>query len=335
MIKTENKSRIHEDICVLASPDNHSWSYLFDCGFASRLKVSDLMRVKAVFVTHTHVDHFINFDAIIRNRAGSRDPVIITGPAGIARNVQGKLHAYTWNLIGKSGSCFEVREILDDFSYKVFRLYPPKWKVEFVARIEGSPLFELEKITVKHCVLDHKIPSIAYLMQEQNSLNIQEIPFQPGPWIKDLKEAYRLNEPDRILRISGEEHRAGTLFHTLKETQGYRVGYAMDHLGGGSNHEKLRTFFQGIEELYIESFFRHVDWSYAKRHKHCTAFLSGKLARDAKVQKLRLVHHSRRYHEEIPDLIEEGMAAFEGREPHFQYEARARFQNLQETMLEI
>ena len=57
----------------MATPDNHPPSYLFDCGVASNLQISDVMRTKAVFVTHTHVDHFVNFDAILRNRAGSRN----------------------------------------------------------------------------------------------------------------------------------------------------------------------------------------------------------------------------------------------------------------------
>ena len=325
MIKTENKSRMNEDICLLATPDNHSWNYLFDCGVASRLRVSEIMRVRAVFVTHTHVDHFVNFDSIIRNRAGSKDPITITGPKGIARNVQGKLNAYTWNLIGKGGFGFEVREILDDDSFKLFRLCPPRWKIEFSSREQSVPLFHQDKISVKHCVLDHKIPSIAYLMQEENALNITSLPFKPGPWIQQLKEAFRNGEPSRGIDVFGQRMIAEDLFYTLHESQGYRLGYAMDHLGGGSNHEKLKIFFQGIEELYIESFFRHVDWNYAKKHKHCTSYLSGKLAREAGVQKLNLVHHSRRYHEEIPDLLEEGMAAFEDRAPVFQGEARPKF----------
>ena len=328
MIKSENKSRINEDICVLATPDNHSYSYLFDCGVASRLKVAEIMRVRAVFVTHTHVDHFINFDAIIRNRAGSKDPITITGPQGIARNVQGKLNAYTWNLIGKSGSGFEIREIVDDHSFKLFRLCPPRWKIEFIAKVNSEPLFSQDKISVRHCVLDHKIPSIAYLMQEENSLNIMNLPYRPGPWIQELKKAFRDGDHLRQLYVDDHQVMARDLFHTLQESQGYRLGYAMDHLGGGPNHEKLKIFFQGIEELYIESFFRHVDWSYAKKHKHCTSYLSGKLAREAGVQKLNLVHHSRRYHEEIPDLLEEGIAAFEGRLPLFQLEAKPRFSDL-------
>jgi ribonuclease Z len=322
---------MNEDICVMASPDNHSFSYLFDCGMASRLSISDVMRIKAVFVTHTHVDHFVNFDAILRNRAGSREPVIITGPRGIAQNVQGKLQAYTWNLIGKGGSCFQVREIQNDQSYKYFRLCPPRWKVEFQGVEESKFLFELDKVIVEHCVLDHKIPSIAYRMREKNAVNIESIPFKPGPWIKDLKEAYCQSKPETILDIFGQQVPAGELFHTLKETPGYSVGYAMDHLGGGPNHEKLEVFFRGVDELFIESFFRHVDWSYARRHKHCTSYLSGKLAREAGVKRLHLVHHSRRYNEEIPDLIEEGMAAFEDREPNFQKSSKARFEDLDST----
>jgi len=325
MMQSELKSKIYEDICLMVSPDNHGWSYLFDCGKASQLTIADVMRLKAVFVTHTHVDHFVNFDAIIRNRAGSRVPLIITGPENISRNVQGKLLAYTWNLLRPNGSNFEVREIVADGVYKVFRLYSPHWKLKYIKTVESSRIFEFEKISSWFCVLDHKIPSIAYRIQEEDHLNISDFPYRPGPWSNDLKEAYLAEEPKRVLDIFTEKIEAGYLFSNLKKTRGFRLGYAMDHLGGGPNHQKLEKFFKAVDELYIESFFRHADWDYARRHHHCTAYLSGLLARKSGVKKLHLVHHSRRYHGEVPDLIEEGRAAYENREPKFKTPPKSRF----------
>jgi ribonuclease Z len=325
MIQSELKSKIHEDICLLASPDNHGWSYLFDCGKASYLTIADVMRLKAVFITHTHVDHFVNFDAIIRNRAGSRVPLTITGPENISKNVQGKLMAYTWNLLRPNGSYFEVREIMAEGIYKIFRLYSPTWKLKYIETVESSKVFEFEKISSWFSVLDHKIPSIAYRIEEENHVNISEFPFRPGPWINTLKNAYQAGDSQRIIDVFSEKILAQDLFKYLKITAGYSLGYAMDHLGGGLNHQKLEIFFKAVDELYIESFFRHADLDYARRHHHCTAYLSGLLARQAGVKKLHLVHHSRRYHSEVLDLIEEGRAAYEDREPKFQFAPESRF----------
>jgi ribonuclease Z len=325
MIVCNLRSKVNEDICVMASPDNHGFNYLFDCGSASLLTVGDVMKLKALFVTHTHIDHFANFDFIIRNRAGSREPVIVCGPLGIADNVCGKFQSYTWNLIGKKKSWFEIREIVSADQVEVYRIYPPLWQKQKIMTLRGGELFQEDPIGVRYCILDHKIPSIAYRMSENRRVKIGDFPYRPGPWISRLKDAYSKNAPEEILEVDGETLKAGDLFHLLHLTDGYHVGYAMDHLGGGRNHELLREFFLNLDELFIESFFRQVDLGYALRHHHSTAFLSGTLAREANVKKLHLVHHSRRYLAEIPDLLEEGYAAYEGRSPQFCKTPVARF----------
>lgn len=336
MIRSQLKSKITEDICVMATPDNHPHSYLFDCGVASNLQISDVMRTKAVFVTHTHVDHFVNFDAILRNRAGSKNTLVITGPKGIVNNVQGKLMAYTWNLIDRNGSYFEVREVQRDGVFKIFRLSPPDWRIRYIRRERSEIIFRKNPISVSFCVLDHKIDSIAYRMQEDDRINMKQLSYAPGPWIEALKEAYRKQQHEALIAIDAENTLpANELFNCLQETPGFSLGYAMDHLGGGENHKKLEVFFKDLDELYIESFFRHIDWGFAQKHHHCTSYLSGLLARTAGVKKLHLVHHSRRYLSEIGDLLEEGRAAYEGREPNFNQNPLSRFQENAESTPEI
>jgi len=39
---------------------------LFDIGSIDRLKPGDLQKITDVFVTHTHIDHFIGFDILLR-----------------------------------------------------------------------------------------------------------------------------------------------------------------------------------------------------------------------------------------------------------------------------
>ena len=182
-------------------------------------------------------------------------------------------------------------------SIKFLRLSPPDWRIRYIRRERNDVIiFQKGAISVSFCVLDHKIDSIAYRMQENTRINMTEIPFKPGPWIENLKDAFRRNNPDEMIKINAETSLpASELFYCLQSTDGFSLGYAMDHLGGGENHEKLESFFRNLDELYIESFFRHIDWDFAKRHHHCTSYLSGLLARKAGVKKLNLVHHSRRY----------------------------------------
>ncbi|PCJ18536.1 MAG: hypothetical protein COB02_10360 [Candidatus Cloacimonadota bacterium] len=309
---------------MVAYPENHGFTYMFDCGVASLLTISDILKLRAVFVTHTHIDHFINFDSIIRHRAGSRNPLTITGPVGIAKNVYSKLLGFTWNLIGKSANCFEIREIIDDETFHIYKIYPPLWKLKNPIVVKSKTLLEQDNIFVNYKVLDHKIPSIAYKLCENDKINISGFPYKGGPWIAKLKEMY-LDKVSGQLEVDNKMVSTDELYSYLVTSSGFQVGWAMDHLGTEPNHKLLSELFNEIDILYIEAFFREIDKDYAFKHHHSTSKRSGYLARIAKVKKLKLVHHSRRYLSEIFDVIEEGRAEFEGREPNFSKETIAKY----------
>ena len=75
---------------------------LFDVGDISRLTPSELHKISDVFVTHTHIDHFIGFDRLLRAVLTRPTPLNVYGPDTIASEVAGKLKGYTWNLISLS-----------------------------------------------------------------------------------------------------------------------------------------------------------------------------------------------------------------------------------------
>jgi len=327
LIKAENKSHPSEDICFLATVDNHPWSYLFDCGKARHLNAGDCKSIRAIFVTHTHIDHFCNFDTLLRHQVGLRRLITICGPKGIARNVQGKGRSYTWNLIRHYRAIYEIREIHDNV-VQTYETGPPHWDLNDTGQypLVNGLIFREENISIFCTPLDHKIVSLAYLMEEDSTINIGEFPYKPGPWIKDLKEAHAKADGETVIQVEdGLKMKATELFQYLYVKEGWKLGYAMDHLAGPANHEKMRRFFHRADELVIEGFFRDCDRDYALRHHHSTASASGEIARLAEVKNLTLVHHSRRYMKEIDDICEEGMAAFEGRSPRFKEEPVSRY----------
>ena len=86
---------------------------LFDLGDLSALSNGALLKVSHVFVSHTHIDHFIGFDRLLRSLFGREKTVTIFGPKNIVQNVAGKLAGFTWNLVDQydESLTFEVVEV--------------------------------------------------------------------------------------------------------------------------------------------------------------------------------------------------------------------------------
>ena len=58
MLQAEIKSLLKEDISILIKMPNSAKHYLCDCGEASLLTVKEVQSVSAIFISHTHIDHF-------------------------------------------------------------------------------------------------------------------------------------------------------------------------------------------------------------------------------------------------------------------------------------
>ena len=107
-----------EDPAVFVRLLRERRALLFDAGDVSVLSARDLMKITDVFVTHTHIDHFIGFDTIIRALLRRDIPVTFYGPEGIIDRIEGKLQGYTWNLISEYPLVINVLEIRGENVHK-------------------------------------------------------------------------------------------------------------------------------------------------------------------------------------------------------------------------
>jgi len=100
-----------EDPCLYIRLLREGRALLFDAGFTTNLSAGDILKISDIFISHTHIDHFIGFDSILRLHLRREYPLRLYGPKGFIDCVEGKLRGYTWNLIGNYPLVIEVLEI--------------------------------------------------------------------------------------------------------------------------------------------------------------------------------------------------------------------------------
>ncbi len=311
MFLPEVKSKVGEDISILIKLDNYSFNIICECGEASELTVKDCQNTNALFISHTHIDHFINFDTILRHQIGGGNRVVICGPKGISKQVQSKIKAYQWNLIAEDAITYEVREIIDSDRIEVSELRPPIWDI--VKTEERNKLYENKKFSVEFTILDHKTPSIAYLFKEYDSIKFEanKSAFKSGAWVSRLKNAYQAKDDLAAIMIENQSYQAKELYHLLEIKKGDTLGMIMDHAASASNHEKIAKLFQDCNKVYIECFYNYADRALAAANYHSYSKASGEIMSRCGVKTPIPIHFSRKYkEEEVSVLLAEFADAF-------------------------
>ncbi len=309
MFQAEIKSRIGEDICILIRLDNHSVNYICDCGDASDLGVKDCQNTEVIFISHTHIDHFVNFDTILRHQLGIGKRVKICGPLGLSDQVGSRLQSYTWNLIEANAIVYEVREIVSKDEILVSEYAPPKWEKKDLGKLAEPFIYSNDRFEVAFEQLDHKIPSVAYFFKERDrvKIDLSKSNHRGGKWVRRLKEAYENGQEEIKLEIEGVEYCSSELYDLLEIKQGDSLGVIMDHAASKENHEKIRRLFSGCRQVFIECFYKDSDKEYAKLNYHSYATASGRIMKEIGVKTAIPVHFSRKYDQ---TEIEELLAAF-------------------------
>ena len=87
------------DPCLYANFKYESRAMVFDLGDVHILSARSLLKVTHIFISHTHVDHFIGFDQMLRLHLGRGKVLNLYGPPGITDRVEARLRGYSWNLV--------------------------------------------------------------------------------------------------------------------------------------------------------------------------------------------------------------------------------------------
>ena len=298
---------------------------LFDLGDLSPLSARDLLRVTHVFVTHTHIDHFIGFDALLRVSVGREKTIAMVGPSGFCERVHHKLQAYEWDLVDRYDSdlLFDVREVERSGPGRTARF---RFSERF-AFVEGEPQATDGIVAagggfeVSAAVLDHHGPCIGYAVAEQAHVNVwrnrlAERGLAAGQWLQELKRAVAQGAPDDhpVPLPSGERAPLGRLRDLVSVTAGQKIAYVTDVADTPANRMAITGLAQGADTFFLEARFAAADEAQARQRAHLTTKAAGEIARGADARRLEPFHFSPRYEGEEERMMAEVTAAF-GRPP--------------------
>ena len=306
---------------------------LFDLGDLHALPPRKLLKIGHVFISHTHMDHFIGFDQLLRVSLGRNSQIRLFGPPGIIRNVENRIGSYTWNLVHNYRSDFSlsVTEMAEDGSLRS-RRYPCRtaFAPEGDDREAGRDglIAEERFFFVRSVWLDHQTPSLAFRWEERRRINIKKSALEgmglpPGPWLLTLKEMVLAGLPDGTpvrawwkgeggLPVERQVSLGELRERVVLVTPGRRIAYVTDALFSERNAERIVELAAAAEILFIEAPFLERDRRQAGQKYHLTARQAGILARRAGVKRLQLFHFSPKYRGAGDRLRAEALAAFNG-----------------------
>ena len=258
--------------------------FLFDCGEGTQVSLRRLnlrwKKISVIFVSHTHADHVTGIPGLLMlsSQVDRDDPLYIIGPPRITEYIEAS------------------RRVLDMYI-----------NYEIVIREITDPgvVYEGDGFHVRAFPLRHAKPCYGYALEEDErpgefhpdkalALGVKRGPLwaalQSGQTVK--AEDGSDVRPDQVLG----QTRTGRKFSFVTDT------LAFPEISGEA---------AGSDLFICEGMFEKALEETAREKKHMTAEQAARIALDAKVKKLALIHYSPRYTEyELKQILKEAEAVF-------------------------
>ena len=293
---------------------------LFDCGenILKDLPQREIKSIDYLFLSHFHIDHISGFDYFFRrNYDREKKPVFIYGPEDTIELIQNRMRSFKWNLIKDVPGQWFVSEIREEKITTIllktadgFTIRHPVERKSFSEIIIDNPDF-----SVKAILLDHKIPSAAYFVEEKPSFNIdkealRESALPSGAWLEKVRDT-SVNSLAGMI-INNKSFRIKDLRDKLLvKRDGQSIAYLTDFIYEKDSETKIKKYFKNCDVMVCESQYNSNEKEFAEKNYHLTSQQAALLAKAAKAKKLILFHISDRYKiREYKNMISEAQEIF-------------------------
>ena len=248
---------------------------LVDCGEGAQRQMqrsTGLVQVDDLYITHFHADHYLGVPGLLKTYElnGREAPLRVFGPPGLEE------------LFGA------LRRIMGNVRY-------PLELVE----LSGSEPVRYDTYEIRPFEVSHRVRAFGYALVEDerpgrfDPEEAKRLGVTPGPEFSRLQAGESVNGVDPS-QVVGEARRGRKVVIT-GDTQPCELALVASHEAELLVHEA--SFADGEAERAHET-------------KHSTARDAAKIARDAGVQMLALVHISSRYH--VGAVLDEAREVFPG-----------------------
>jgi ribonuclease Z len=296
-----------EDNHLLIKPINQKGLILFDLGDISKIPLKQLLKVRFLFISHFHMDHFGGFCTFLRNILKLQKQTFhFYGPKGTIEKICNAINAYEWNLLDTESALFGIYEIHENETlYLKPSLFHEIKKDDIKERIQKLPahfcLLETPQYNVETAILDHKIPVLGFKINIKPTFKVDEKSLKgvaQGSWIKEsqelllqgknLENSFIINEN---LTLSLNEIKERFFIPVPQKT----IAYITDCILNDNNIKVFQQFLKDCYLLFIESHFLKKDSSLADQTYHLSTKDVAFIVRTFKIPYWILNHFSQRY----------------------------------------
>ncbi|OYT60127.1 ribonuclease Z [Euryarchaeota archaeon ex4484_178] len=237
---------------------------LFDCGEGTQRQMMltnmSFMKIKKIFITHYHGDHFLGLAGLVQTMAlnDRGDPLEIYGPSGTVDILTKYLSIGYYSLT---------------FPIKLYEL-------------EGGEILDFGDYTISTLRTLHPVPSLAYCFKEKDIPRID----------KKKADHYRLDSKIlEKLRKEGAIVHNGKTIRIEDVMGGIRRGRKIVYSGDTAPFSEMEKFAEDADILIHEATVESSLEDKANQYGHSSARQAALIAKKAKVRELLLVHISPRY----------------------------------------